>query len=155
MLRWPVKLDDKDKQLIALLQLDARTPVAKLARSVHLARSTVQERIKRLEDSGAIEGYRAILGAKVKQQPNIRARVAIKARAPEQNNLIKILCEMPTVITCESISGHWDLLLEIHTESTDQLEDFVDTISQQKGVEETESTIILKQFFTRHNPYHN
>ena len=50
-------IDSTDRQLLALLRSDAREPVAALARKLDLARSTVQERIARLERTGVIAGY--------------------------------------------------------------------------------------------------
>ena len=49
--------DTIDQRLLALLRADAREPVAVLARKLDLARSTVQERIDRLEKQGVIAGY--------------------------------------------------------------------------------------------------
>ena len=51
------ELDQTDRQLLALLRTDAREPVASLARKLELARSTVQERIARLERTGVVAGY--------------------------------------------------------------------------------------------------
>lgn len=144
-----MKLDAKDKQLIALLKLDARTSITDLARHVHLARSTVQERIKRLETSQIIQGYSVNINKDFIEQANIRARVSIKARSPEQNIIIKKLGTFPEVTCCESISGHSDLFIEIQTSTTDQLEYVIDKIGQLKGVEHTESSIVLKRFFER------
>ncbi|HBB83887.1 MAG TPA: AsnC family transcriptional regulator, partial [Sulfitobacter sp.] len=56
------QLDDTDRALIAALQSNARLPVADLARSLGLARTTVQARLERLERSGAIVGYTLRLG---------------------------------------------------------------------------------------------
>lgn len=56
-------LDATDRRLVALLQDDARTPVASLAKAVGLSRSTVQERLQRLERDGVIAQYTVRLGA--------------------------------------------------------------------------------------------
>jgi DNA-binding Lrp family transcriptional regulator len=50
-------LDPLDHKLIALLKVNARLPVARLARALGCARSTVQLRLKALEDGGEITGY--------------------------------------------------------------------------------------------------
>ncbi len=144
-----VKLDAKDKQLIALLKLNARTSVTELARHVHLARSTVQERIKRLEDNQVIQGYSVNINKEFTEQACICARVAIKARSPDQNTIIKQLSSLPEVTCCESISGNSDLFIEVQTQTTGQLEYVIDKIGQLKGVEHTESSIVLKRFFNR------
>ncbi len=54
---------DTDEKLIALLKANAREPTASLARKLGLARSTVQERLARLEREGIVRGYTVMLGA--------------------------------------------------------------------------------------------
>lgn len=54
--------DDLDRQLIAMLQANARQSTMTLAKKLHLSRSTVHERIRRLERDGVIGGYSVQLG---------------------------------------------------------------------------------------------
>ncbi|MGB1239229.1 MAG: Lrp/AsnC family transcriptional regulator [Pseudomonadales bacterium] len=140
-----MKLDDKDKRLLALLQRDARTSTAQLAREVHLARSSVQARIARLEQRGVITGYHAALDQALLPSA-VRARVAVTASGAEQGELIAQLCELPCVNCCESVSGESDILLEICTASTEALEQVVDHINRLPGVERTQSSIVLKRY---------
>ena len=51
------RIDETDRQLLALLRRNARMPLVALARAVRLSRSAVQGRLARLERSGAIGGY--------------------------------------------------------------------------------------------------
>ena len=51
-------LDDRDRQILALLRQDARLPLKTLAARIGLARSTLRERLARLEADGVIRGYR-------------------------------------------------------------------------------------------------
>src|SRR5690606_42132600 len=57
----PISLDATDRRLIALLQDNARESVTELARKLKLGRSTVHERIARLERNGVILGYAPLL----------------------------------------------------------------------------------------------
>ena len=54
--------DESDKRLLNLLRRDARISIAALARKLYLSRSTVKDRITRLEKRGVIKGYSLILG---------------------------------------------------------------------------------------------
>ncbi len=49
-------MSDRDEELLGLLKLNAREPVASLARKLGVSRTTVQDRLKRLETSGVIGG---------------------------------------------------------------------------------------------------
>ncbi|MBP8147864.1 MAG: winged helix-turn-helix transcriptional regulator, partial [Acidovorax sp.] len=51
------KMDDTDREILSILRADARTPVAVLAQKLRIARGTVQNRLRKLEDSGVITGY--------------------------------------------------------------------------------------------------
>ena len=53
----PITLDEIDRQLIALLQINARESVATLARQLGIARTTVNSRLERLEKNKVISGY--------------------------------------------------------------------------------------------------
>ena len=50
-------MDETDRQLIALLRANARATVASIAKTLHVARGTVQNRIAKLERDGTIAGY--------------------------------------------------------------------------------------------------
>lgn len=144
-------LDEKDKQLLALLQLNARISVADLARQIHLARSTVQERLKRLENTGVISGYSVRLGDNFRSQSGIQSSVSLSVKAPYLNKTIKTLENILEVQTCSTVSGVFDLMLEVHCDSPNHLDEVVERIGALNGVERTDSSIILRSFFTR-NP---
>ena len=50
-------IDETDRQILNILQENARTPNAEIARQVGMAPSAVLERVRRLETKGVIEGY--------------------------------------------------------------------------------------------------
>lgn len=70
-------LSPADQRLLALLRDDARASVSELARKLSLSRSTVQSRLKKLEQSGVISGYRVELGERFRAQ-QVEAHVLIK-----------------------------------------------------------------------------
>ncbi|KJZ09767.1 hypothetical protein TW85_20985 [Marinomonas sp. S3726] len=141
--------DAKDKQILALLQLNARLSTADIARQVHLARSTVQERIKRMEQAGLIQGYAVKLNADLLPKNAIQSRVALSVKASHFNNVIRALELMPEVLSCETVSGQFDLMLKAQTASPDKHDQLVERIGELNGVERTESSIILREFFKR------
>lgn len=141
--------DAKDKQILALLQLNARLSTADIARQVHLARSTVQERIKRMEQAGLIQGYAVKLNADLLPKTAIQSRVALSVKASHFNNVIRALELMPEVLSCETVSGQFDLMLKAQTASPDKHDQLVERIGELNGVERTESSIILREFFKR------
>ena len=135
-------LDTLDQQLIALLKVNARLPVVKLAQSLGCARSTVQLRLKALEDSGAIAGY-TVATARAKPQARIRAIVLIAIDPRHEPDIVKALTKRHEIDQIHTVSGRYDLCAMLGTESTDELDAVIDRIRALKGVNETQSTILL------------
>jgi DNA-binding Lrp family transcriptional regulator len=84
----PQTLDPLDQQLIALLKVNARLPVARLARALGCARSTVQLRLKALEDSGVITGYTVSL-ARPAATTRIHAIVLIAIDTKQEHTVVE------------------------------------------------------------------
>ncbi|MDH5328820.1 MAG: AsnC family transcriptional regulator, partial [Aquincola sp.] len=74
-------MDTLDKDLIALLKVNARLPVVKMAKALGCARSTVQVRLKALEDSGAITGYTVSLAKSRASGVNALVLVTVESQS--------------------------------------------------------------------------
>ena len=61
--------DEKDLEILRILQEDAKTPVREIGRRIEAPITTVYSRIKRLEDSGVIEGYKPVLDSEKLGKP--------------------------------------------------------------------------------------
>ncbi|MBL8375115.1 MAG: Lrp/AsnC family transcriptional regulator [Candidatus Accumulibacter sp.] len=135
-------MDNLDQQLIELLKVNARLPVVTLAKSLGCARSTVQLRLKALEDSGVISGY-TVSVKKRQQDSSIRAMVLISSDSKTEFDVIKGLTRRHEIVKLYSISGRYDLCAILMTESTQELDAVIDRIRAIKGVVDTFSTIVL------------
>ena len=141
-------LSPTDLKLLSLLNSNAREPVASLARTLDLARSTVQERIDRLEKSGVIAGYtiRASLDYSDRQ---ILAHVMISVDPKMAASVTSDLKKMPEVKSLAAISGTFDLMAELAAETTSRIDAVLDAIGHLKGVQKTMSSIVLSVKFER------
>ena len=135
-------LDNLDQQLIELLKVNARLPVVTLAKSLGCARSTVQLRLKALEDSGVISGY-TVSVKKRQKDSSIRAMVLISSDSKTEFDVIKGLTRRHEIVKLYSSSGRYDLCAILTTESTQELDAIIDKIRAIKGVVDTFSTIVL------------
>lgn len=135
-------LDALDQQLIALLKVNARLPVVKLAQALGCARSTVQLRLKALEQNGAIAGY-TVAAARAKPAARIRAILLISIDSRHEPEIVKALTRRHEIDKIHTVSGRYDLCAMLSTESTDELDAVLDRIRALKGVNETVSTILL------------
>jgi Lrp/AsnC family leucine-responsive transcriptional regulator len=118
-------LDAIDRRLLASLQTDGRRRIATLAREVGLSAAATGERLRRLEESGVIHGYRAILDPVALGYP-ITAVVRIRP-APQQLRRIPALAEeTPEVVECLRITGEDCFLIRVHVRSMLHLEEILD-----------------------------
>jgi len=139
---------DTDAKLVALLSANAREPVASLARKLGLARSTVQERIARLEREGTIKGYTIHMGEEA-QSRKLRAIVMITADARAADRVSAELKKMAEVRALSAVSGAYDMIAVVETDTPARMDTALDRIGRAHGVEKTVSSIILSEKFSR------
>lgn len=135
-------MDDLDRNILAQLSGDARMSVAVLARRLRVARSTVQARLERLESTGAIAGYTLRLG-EAARGARIRATVLLGIEPRAQPGVLSRLKSLPQVERVHTTSGRVDLLLQLATSSTTELDETLDRIGGIEGVRSSESLIHL------------
>lgn len=112
-----MQLDETDRGLIALLEENARMPVAAMARRMGLARTTVQARLDRLEQSGAIQGYAVRLSDGLRQP--LRATVLISIEPRSGPTVLARLKSLPEVRQVHTTSGRFDLIVTLEAATTE------------------------------------
>jgi len=116
------KLDKVDLQILRTLQDNARLTTKELAARVSLSSTPVFERLKRLENSGYIKKYIAVLDAEKLNQGFVVFCSVNKDIAFEFTRIIQ---EIPEVTECYNISGDYDYLLKIHAPNMKYYQEFI------------------------------
>lgn len=143
-----IALDDLDRRLLALLQADARTSTADLARKLGVARTTVLARLSRLERGGVIVGYTVRL-ALAPAGAGVEAYVGIST-TPQSNRLLpQRLAALPELRQLCSVSGESDYLALLHAESPARLDALLDEIGAIEGVVRTHTSVVLARRIDR------
>jgi DNA-binding Lrp family transcriptional regulator len=135
-------MDDTDRELIALLRVDARATVASLAKKLKVARGTVQNRIAKLEGSGTIAGYTV----RLRPQTDVNRIAAMMTIEVEGNHLDKVLRSLrgdPSVHTLHTTNGRWDLIAEISADSLEAIDQVISRIRLIDGIARTETSLLL------------
>ncbi len=143
-----MQMTDKDKQLLALMQKNARESVASLARQLGVSRTALQERIQRLETNGIIDGYSVRLGANVNRSP-IQCFTFAALNNKNFPDVIKQLKMLTAVQAVHSISGDWDLIIHICTDTLEKLNAEINKINEMMGIVRTTSNIVMETKFNR------
>lgn len=140
--------DDTDCRILALLQDNARLPVATIARQLGVARTTAIARIAALERRGVIAGYGVRLSAAL-QAPPVRAYVGVVIDARAGARFVAAMQKLPQVDMLSAVSGSVDYMLELSCKSTAELDGLLDRIGNSEGVRSTSTAIILTRRIDR------
>ena len=141
-------LDTLDRRLIALLQADARTSTADLARQLGVARTTVLARLTRLERERVVVGYTVRLGNDEGER-GVEAYVGITTALKSAALVTQRLAALPELRQLCSVSGEFDYLALLRAESTARLDTLLDEIGAIEGVTRTTTSVVLARRIDR------
>jgi len=135
-------LDATDRQLIALLQDNARLSTVALAKAVGLSRTTVQERLQRLEQAGVIAQYTVRLGS---GGDPLQAWLLLRyADGFSCDDVMPLLAGLPAVRLCHSVAGETDLMVLAQVDTPSMLADLRERIAGFKGVDDVTTVPVLR-----------
>jgi DNA-binding Lrp family transcriptional regulator len=134
--------DQLDRDLLALLQANARESTANLARKLGVARTTVLARLARLEREHVIVGYTVRLGQGTAERV-VQAHVGITIAPKAARDVVRRLSRMPELRQLYSVSGEFDYIAQLGAESTARLDALLDEIGEIDGVTKTTTSIVL------------
>lgn len=140
--RKPYLFDAIDKELVAILKSDARTPVAKLAKILGVSRGTVQNRLDRLVSSGAILGF-TIRAHEQIETDAIKAVMMIEVVGKSTTQVIQKLRGIPQLLKMHTTNGAWDLIAEIQTSNLQEFDLVLREVRAIDGVMNSETSILL------------
>lgn len=111
------QLDRYDRQILDILSSDGRLPVTDLARRVGLSKTPCQTRLKRLQDEGYIQGFRAVLNPQKLGKEHVAfTEVTLSdTREPALKAFNAAVQKIPEIEQCHMIAGSFDYLLKVRT----------------------------------------
>jgi DNA-binding Lrp family transcriptional regulator len=135
-------VDDIDRELLGLLRADARATVASLAKTLRVARGTVQNRIARLQADGTIVGYTVRLRPQVEAH-RIAALMTIAVEGNRADAVLRTLRGDPAVQTLHTTNGRWDIVAELRADSLEAFDRVLGRIRMIEGIASTETSLLL------------
>lgn len=136
-------INETDKQILNIIQQDARITNADIARQVGLAPSAILERVRKLEERGMIRGYAAEIDPR---QVGLGLLVFVFVRTSEcgSSEVEKALSAIPEVLEAHEVAGEDCILLKIRTKDTESLGKLLrDEIKPIPNVLSTRTTVVL------------
>jgi Lrp/AsnC family transcriptional regulator, leucine-responsive regulatory protein len=135
-------LDRKDFALVDALRQNASQRLEDLARLVKLAPSSVHERLRRLEREGIIRKWTVDVDAAALGL-GVVAFIGIRATRP-CSEFLDSMRKIPSLEECHSVAGELSMILKVRVRDTAALLGLSEHLRQIPGVEQTETTIVLK-----------
>ena len=147
-----IRLDDKDLEILRLIQEDCQLTAREIARKIGSPITTVFAKTKRMEQLGVIKEYRAILDPRKLDYGTtafILASVSYGAKnddkALTQRDIAREIARFPEVQEVHIITGDWDLLIKLKGRDVDALGKLViDRLRLVKGIEKTLTCMVFE-----------
>jgi DNA-binding Lrp family transcriptional regulator len=142
------RLDHKDRLLLRLLQENSRISSTELARHLLLTTPGLQKRLKRLEQSGFIEGYVTLVNREALGLDLLCfAQVSLSHQSAEcVGQFCDRIRDLPEVLECHHLTGEFDYLLKVVVANPQHLEEFLaEQICKLPGVDKICTNIVLQE----------
>jgi len=114
-------------QILDCLQKNARQSFAEIGRKVGLTSPAVAERVKKMEDSGVIKGYKAQVSYH-KTGHQLKAVITLRAFMGRLKPFLEKVKEFKEVINCYRITGNENIIMEVVLYDQSHLEEFIDKL---------------------------
>lgn len=137
-------MDDKDRLLLNLLRRDARRPVVALARDLGLSRTATQDRLAKLQASGAIAGFTTLEGnERARESAYLMVQLERGVRCAQ---IIPKVRMVSTVEAVHSVTGEIDMIVRVAAEHVDGIEKARAEVAGFAGVAEVSTHVVLERF---------
>lgn len=132
-------MDNIDQEILDILKDDGRASYTNLAEKVGVSEGTVRNRVERMVEEGVIEKFTV----EINQSKKVKAFVSVNVSTSRGFN--EILEEFPNEVEVYELAGDIDLIVEILRETSEEINDVVDSIRGIKGVEDTRTYMVLSE----------
>lgn len=144
ILHWKgIAMDQIDIRILRCLTKDARMNASQIGSQVNLSVSAVIERMRKMEASGLIRGYTAVIDERLAGY-DVQALISIRLEHPKYNQeFARQMQAHPRVMECFYITGDFDYQARVCAGSTEELTKVLQDIKQIPGVSLTRTYVVL------------
>lgn len=135
-------MDETDRKLISALRHDARASLSDLALDMGVSRTTVRGRIERLRRSGEIVGFSVVLKGDAAGDP-VRGLMMLGIEGRGMDRILRQLNGLSSVRRVHTTNGRWDVIVELGTETLEDLDGILAQIRKFDGVASSETSLLL------------
>jgi Lrp/AsnC family leucine-responsive transcriptional regulator len=144
-------MDGIDAKIIRLLQKNARITASDIGAQINLSVPAVSDRLKKLESTGVIERYTAIVNP-ASLGKNLAAIMFVSLERPKFNDkFAEFVSGEEEILECHYLAGDFDYSLKIVTEGTATLEALLNRIKSVPGIQKTRTLVVLSTIKNRYS----
>ncbi|WP_121821221.1 Lrp/AsnC family transcriptional regulator [Halostella salina] len=138
-----MELDETDREILRILQADARTPFSEVAREIDMSSATVHDRVSRMEEAGVIEGYHAEVDPRAVGL-GISAVVGLRVEQGREQDTLDRLQEIEGVQEIHLTTGEWDVMARVYADDADALRELMfERVARMDGFARSQTMVIL------------
>lgn len=138
-------MDHIDEQIVNILRADGRASFSAVGRQIGLSTNAVAVRVRRLERSGLIRGYQAVLGTDVDDPAGLEAFIEVRL-SPERDSeeFLAWALGIRQIVDAVHVTGPYDYLLHVRTVDTTSLDGLLRTLKKEGGAAQTQTRLALR-----------
>jgi Lrp/AsnC family leucine-responsive transcriptional regulator len=139
------KLDETDRKILGILRKRARIPLKEMSMHVNLSLPATSERLHKLEKSGYIKEYAAILEPqKFDKEFTCYCMVEFSRHNLDYDrDFVDFVMKCPEILACHRITGSYEYMLKIVTRSVRDMEQLIEIMRGEKRVINTSTITVL------------
>lgn len=138
-------MDSMDRSILKCLSENSRQSATEISQKVHLSVAAVIERIRKLERAGVIQQY-TIVTDQHKIGNDVTALMEVSLEHPKYyEEFTRVMNSNINIVACDYLTGDYDFMLKIQTQSSETLEQLHRIIKSIKGVSGTKTYFVLKE----------
>ncbi|MCD6466001.1 Lrp/AsnC family transcriptional regulator [Candidatus Bathyarchaeota archaeon] len=137
------KIDDIDKEILRMLQDNARVSFRKIAKKLNVSETTIFMRVRKLLRKKVIKRFTAIVSPEMLGK-NITAFVLITADPKKLQTVLEMLSKIDDVYEVYDVTGSYYAIVKVRTEDQNKLTKIIDEIGMIDGVMGTETALVLR-----------
>ncbi len=122
-----MKIDLLNRKILKCLQVNARMSSAEIGRQVGVSSPAVTERIRKMEDSGLIHGYKTVISP-FEAGYQLKAIIILRAFMGKLKPFLEKVKDYDEVLNCYRITGNENIIMEVVLENQKHLESFIDQL---------------------------
>lgn len=129
-------MDEIDKALLRILQQNARASLKEISKAINLSLPSTSERLRKLENSGYINGYTALLNNhKLGKLITCFCMVILKEQSfALEEKFRELVQKKPEIVECHCVAGEYEYVMKVITDSTLTLEKLLISLREDFGV---------------------